>query len=382
MIRLAHLICFAGFFLQCEAQNGVLTCLINPTYRPAENSDITVTCGTNYMYLRVLLCPMYFAGYNESLMALNAKFNIPSCLGVADWTANPPVLNFNFSISQDSLTLCGNTLNITSQLGSGVFSDFSQIQSVNISGLINSWDPSISTITYRQQLMYQFSCMYPLQYVVNNTELSVSGVSVAIKDNNGTFISTLSMGLFTTGNYTTKLHIPSNGLQLKTRIYVQVKATNLTNKFNVLLDRCYATVSPYPTSSTSYDLFIGCTRDVQTRVEKNGVSQEALFSFEAFRFVEHKNLTVSTFYVHCITRLCENSTCASLIPRCARKREIQAPLNASEVATVSSGQIKTRVDNGPVTSQNTSGSIRHEMTFVCLATCLLSFYLLNWLSPW
>ncbi|KAL0174146.1 hypothetical protein M9458_030114, partial [Cirrhinus mrigala] len=116
---------------------------------------------------------MYFGGYNESLMALNAKFNIPACRGVADWTVNPPVLLFNFSISQEALTLCGNNMNITSQVGSGVFSDFSQIQSVNVSGLINSWDPSTTTITYRQQLMYQFSCLYPLQYLVNNTELSV-----------------------------------------------------------------------------------------------------------------------------------------------------------------------------------------------------------------
>lgn len=81
-------------------------------YFISENADITVTCGTNYMYLRVLICPMYFGGYNESLMALNAKFNVPACLGVPDWTANPPVLNFNFSISQDSLALCGNSLNV------------------------------------------------------------------------------------------------------------------------------------------------------------------------------------------------------------------------------------------------------------------------------
>ncbi|XP_016129065.1 zona pellucida-like domain-containing protein 1 [Sinocyclocheilus grahami] len=237
-------------------------------------------------------------------------------------------------------------MNITSQVGSGVFSDFSQIQFVNVSGLINSWDPSTSTITYRQQLMYQFSCLYPLQYLVNNTELSVSGVSLAVKDNNGTFVSTLSMGLYSTADYTTKLQIPGSGLQLKTRIYVQVKATNLTNKFNVLLDRCYATTSPYPTSSTSYDLFIGCNRDAQTKIDWNGISQVALFSFEAFRFVEHKNRSISTFYLHCATRLCENSTCASLLPRCVRKREVQSPVqNSSDVATVSSGPISTRVDN-------------------------------------
>ncbi|XP_065136222.1 zona pellucida-like domain-containing protein 1 [Paramisgurnus dabryanus] len=383
MIKLALLICFAGLFLQCEAQNGWLTCLANPSFRPAENADISVTCGTDYMYLKVLLCPMYFGGYNESLMALNGKFNIPSCLGVADWSANPPVLNFNFSISQESLNLCGNNMNITSQMGTGIFSDFSQVQSVNISGLINSWDPSTSSITYRQQLMYQFSCMYPLQYVVNNTQLSVSGVSLAIKDNNGTFVSTLSMNLFSNVNYTSKLQVPVSGLQLKTRIYVQVKATNLTNKFNVLLDRCYATTSPYPTSSSSYDLFVGCTRDPQTKIDWNGIAQEAHFSFEAFRFVEHKNLSVSTFYLHCITRLCENSTCASLIPKCLRKREIQQPVNASEAATISSGPIMTRSENsGPLTAYEESGSFRHEMTFVGVVTGLFSFYLLDWLSPW
>lgn len=78
----------------------------------SENADITVTCGTNQMFLKVFLCPMYFGGYNESLMALNAKFNIPACRGVADWSANPPVLMFNFSISQDALTLCGNNINV------------------------------------------------------------------------------------------------------------------------------------------------------------------------------------------------------------------------------------------------------------------------------
>lgn len=57
-----------------------------------------------------------------------------------------------------------------------------------------------------------------------------------------------------------------------------------------------------------------CTRDSQTKVEVNGLSQKAQFSFEAFRFVEHKNMTVSTFYLHCTTRLCEVATCQSLLP--------------------------------------------------------------------
>ncbi|XP_039543160.1 zona pellucida-like domain-containing protein 1 isoform X1 [Pimephales promelas] len=387
MIRLLQLLCLAGVLLQCEGQaQGLSACLTNPTYRLAENADMMVTCGTDQMSLRVFLCPMYFGGYNESLMALNAKFNIPACRGVADWSANPPVLMFNFSISQDALTLCGNNMNITSQVGSGLFSEFSQVQNVNISGLINSWDPSVSGITYRQQLMYQFSCLYPLQYLINNTELSVSGVSLAVKDNNGTFISTLSMSLFSTANYTSKLQIPGTGLMLKTRIYVKVKATNLTNKFNVLLDRCYATTNPYPISSTSYDLFVGCTRDPQTVIDLNGISQEGRFSFEAFRFVEHKNQTTSTFYLHCVTRLCENSSCANLLPRCVTKREVRQ-VNPTEnpsndVATVTSGPITTRVDNagGLVPARLTSSASIPQLTYVGIATGLLSFFLLDWFS--
>lgn len=61
-----------------------------------------------------------------------------------------------------------------------------------------------------------------------------------------------------------------------------------------------------------------CRHDGQTVVYLNGVSQEARFSFEAFQFVEHQNKTIfstfSTFYLHCVTRLCENSTCPSMLP--------------------------------------------------------------------
>lgn len=57
-----------------------------------------------------------------------------------------------------------------------------------------------------------------------------------------------------------------------------------------------------------------CNRDPQTKVDLNGEKQEAHFSFEAFRFVQHKNKTVSTFFLHCVTRLCEPSACSKLFP--------------------------------------------------------------------
>lgn len=48
-------------------------------------------------------------------------------------------------------------------------------------------------------------------------------------------------------------------------------------------------------------------------VEINGVSQKALFSFEAFRLVDNEYETVSTFYLLCVTRLCEVSKRRSLL---------------------------------------------------------------------
>ncbi|XP_023824493.1 zona pellucida-like domain-containing protein 1 [Salvelinus sp. IW2-2015] len=332
-----------------QAQNDY--CSTHRTFREPANTDINVYCGTNRMELHILLCPVYFGGYNESLMSLNAQYFKGECRGTPDWTVDPPILKYNFSITEEAVSACNNKIKITQEVGSGLFADFSSVQFVNISGMINSLDPSAGTITYRQEMIYKFSCRYPLQYLVNNTEMTVSGVSLAVKDSNGSFISTLSMTLYSDRFYTTQLKVPEGGLTLKTRIFVEVKATNLTGRFNVLLDRCYATTSPYPVNSTYYDLFVGCNRDGQTVMGVNGQQQEARFSFEAFRFVQHKNRTLSTFYLHCSTRLCERSVCTSLQQNCTdiissrRKREVQ-DTSVTDTATVSSGPIRTQVDNG------------------------------------
>ncbi|TSQ46608.1 Zona pellucida-like domain-containing protein 1 [Bagarius yarrelli] len=197
----ALIVCVITLTVHSEALTGSAACKHHSTFRQAANGDITVTCGTDSIYLSILLCPVYYSGYNESLIALNGKFTIAACYGIVDLKASAPVLRFNFSTSAEEMFLCDNSL--------------------------------------------------------ENRQ------------------------------YTQPLKIPKKGLQLKTRIYVQVKATNLTNR---------------------------CRHDGQTVVYLNGVSQEARFSFEAFRFVEGNNNTFSTFYLHCVTRLCENSTCSSMIP--------------------------------------------------------------------
>ncbi|XP_064412948.1 zona pellucida-like domain-containing protein 1 [Latimeria chalumnae] len=307
-----YFFCFlAALSLLREGQCLNLT-LCASTYREPEYTDILVTCGTQNMELLVYLCPVYYAGYNESLLALNSMFSQPDCMGEIDLSTSTPFLKFTFPINESST--CGSKFVITSGPGSGIFSDFSNIQNVNISGIIKSNDPTVGIVTYNQDLVYLYSCSYPLEYLTNNTKLDVTGVSIAIKDNNGSFISTLSITLYSDSVFSQPLLIPESGIKLKTKIYAEVKATNLTDRFNVLLDRCYASTSSFPTNSTYYDLFVGCYKDQQTTLILNGDDQIARFSFEAFRFTEHKNLHVSTFYLHCITRLCDKSSCNNFKP--------------------------------------------------------------------
>ncbi|XP_037631785.1 zona pellucida-like domain-containing protein 1 [Sebastes umbrosus] len=315
-MRLVILVCQLGLILRIEAQIPS-ACIVSDTNRPPENSDITVTCGTEYIDLSIYLCPVYQASYNESLMVINDQKESPECFGTADLTADPPVLKYRFPLNESSISSCKNDFKITTEIGKGDYADFSNVQFINISGIVNSIDPAKTAITYRAQILYKFSCFYPMHYLLNNTQLGVSGVSLVIRDNNGSFISTLSMMLYQDESHRQLLTIPQTGINLKTKIYVAVTATNLTERFNVLLDRCYASTSPYDTKSEHYDLFIGCERDAQTKVGLNGESQKATFSFEAFRFVVHKNMSVSTFYLHCITRLCQVSECSSLKANCA-----------------------------------------------------------------
>ncbi|XP_045898483.1 zona pellucida-like domain-containing protein 1 [Micropterus dolomieu] len=220
------------------------------------NTDIMVQCGSKSVALHVFLCAIYYNGYNESLLALNSQHRKNHCKGIADWTVDPLVLRFNFSITKAAIVACSTKLTLIQGVGGGLFADFSNIQKVNISGSIHSEDSSTGAITYNPKLMYMFSCDYPLQYLVNQTQMSVSGVNLAVQDNNGSFISTLSMQLYSDNSYSSVLQIPPGGLQLKTRIFAEVKASNLTSRFNVLLDRCYATVLPFPINTTYYDLFI------------------------------------------------------------------------------------------------------------------------------
>lgn len=76
------------------------------------NSDIKVLCGSQTVDLQILLCPIYFNGYNESLLALNSEHSKHQCKGTPDWAVDPPVVKFNFSITEEAITACSSKLTV------------------------------------------------------------------------------------------------------------------------------------------------------------------------------------------------------------------------------------------------------------------------------
>ncbi|KAI7800853.1 zona pellucida-like domain-containing protein 1 [Triplophysa rosa] len=328
-------------------------------YRRPEYTDIAVSCGTESINLAIQVCPVIYTGYNETLLILNQMISDPLCRGTLDATVSPPVVRYSFPVRQADA--CGSVFLTTSARGTGAFSDFSNIQTVNISGVVRSIDPTLGTVTYNAELKYFYSCAYPLEYLINNTQVDVSSSSIAVKDNNGSFISTLSMRLFRDVNYTSPLVMSSLGIELRTRIYVQVIAANLTSQYHVLLDRCYASISALPSNSTFFNLFVPCSRDQLTTMLENGDSQKARFSFPAFRFIEQQNQTISTYYLHCITRLCERATCTQF-KQCRRRRDTQTTTikdGVSDTTLITSGPIKTLAET-PLTSNEALASTQKD----------------------
>ncbi|XP_053545800.1 zona pellucida-like domain-containing protein 1 [Bombina bombina] len=352
------------------------------------DSDIIVTCGPSEISLTINACPVQFASFNPESLALNGQHNQSHCAGALVTSLDPPVMSFTFPLNDTRQNPCGNTIEIINSQGSGLFADYSNVQTVVISGFVDT--PAIAEsgiVSFSTNLNYNFSCHYPLQYFLNNVQLLTSSASVAVNTNNGSFISTLSMRLFLDENFTVPLENNGSTLPLKQKVYVQVIATNLTANFHVHLDQCFATPAPVITTipSEKYSLLTGCNVENKTTIIQNGKSKTATFSFETFRFLAHSTQAKSTIYLHCMTRLCQPDQCVALQQICStskrRKRDVTYIQRATDTVTVSSGPIYTTDDAG-VTSQlsgqsNLSGAKELEGTLTGLIVGLIIAALLG-----
>ncbi|XP_040030074.2 zona pellucida-like domain-containing protein 1 [Gasterosteus aculeatus] len=315
--------------------------------RIPDNSDVTVVCGARTINLEINLCTAQWAGFSITDLALNGNHNASECQGSMDNSVDPPVIRYQLPVNHSQENPCRQSLQIVDEIPdpTGPFSSFLSIQAAIITGFIDTPGSDQGLISYSTDLYYHFSCRYPLEYLINNTQIVASSVSVASSNNSGTFIDTLRMSVYNDSDHAYPLVVPSTGLELRTKIYVEVKAVNLTGNFHVLLDHCFGTPTAYNVSQTEqHNFFTGCSVDPRTSVTSNGLSNVAWFNFEAFRFVQHRSQDVSSIYLHCIMRLCEPTKCQELLSACGKRRKRSvSPFGeeSSESATVTVGPLYT-----------------------------------------
>uniref|UniRef100_A0A3B4GQ35 Si:dkey-103g5.3 n=1 Tax=Pundamilia nyererei TaxID=303518 RepID=A0A3B4GQ35_9CICH len=274
----------------------------------AENSDLMVQCGTSKITLDINLCTVQWAGFNATELALNGQYSNTACQGSVDTSVNPPVVHFQLPVNQSQDNSCRQSLSIY-EPQSYLFLSFLDFI---VTGYINTPRSDQGLISYSTDLYYHFSCRYPLQYLLNNTQITASSVSVATSNNNGTFIDSLKMSVFNDSNYNYPLVVPPTGLELRTKLYVEVKFQFTlgslfcySNSLQYTTEpQCNCTLRYFHVSNKKKTLSTSCNIANRTTVTSNGVSTVARFNFEAFRFVQHHDQAKSSIYVHCITALC------------------------------------------------------------------------------
>uniref|UniRef100_A0A3Q2QCM1 Si:dkey-103g5.3 n=1 Tax=Fundulus heteroclitus TaxID=8078 RepID=A0A3Q2QCM1_FUNHE len=311
-----------------------------------DSSDLTVECGTTMITVEVNLCSAQWAGFNASMLALNGNHDNIACLGTIDESRDPPIVRYHLPVNSSGDNSCRQSLQVRTFLLDHVGSSFSNIQSVIITSYIDTPKSDAGIISYSTDLYYYFSCRYPLEYLINNTKIVASSVSVATTSNNGSFIDMLKMSVFNDTDYRHPLVVPPTGLELRTKVYVEVKAVNLTGNFNVMLDHCFATPSPY-----------NMTQPPKTKRYYNGVSDVARFNFEAFRFVQHRDQEKSSIYLHCIMSLCEPSKCQELL---SLSKEILC--NSDKTCSIAALPLVSSAEAAMFFRLNCRSSLRHTST--------------------
>uniref|UniRef100_A0A4W3K897 Zona pellucida-like domain-containing protein 1 n=1 Tax=Callorhinchus milii TaxID=7868 RepID=A0A4W3K897_CALMI len=387
MERLCVLLLLAIRILSVDAQFNGYNCDANLHSRFPGEKDIIIYCGVQTITVKINFCPVLFSGYSETDLALNGRHGDAHCRGFINNSTFPTVVIF--TINLNTLEVCGNNLVVTSAQGINALGNLSMVQFGNISGYIDTPDPP-TIISYLPGLLYKYSCSYPLEYLINNTQLASSSAAISVKDGNGTFISTLNLLLYNDSAYNLPLVIPSLGLPLKTKVYAAVKATNLDGRWHVLMDYCYTTPSGNPNDEHRYDLFFSCDKDPQTTIIENGRSQMGRFSFEVFRFVKHKNQKMSPVFLHCVTKLCKSDDCPFLTPICYKRKRrdlLEAttliPRTSTGNAVITAGPIITRSESGKNCNMNMSTLPMNSVTSalisgtVILGIMSISFFIIS-----
>ncbi|KAK1786511.1 hypothetical protein P4O66_017644, partial [Electrophorus voltai] len=130
-----------------------------------DNNDLMADCRVNTIALQVNLCTALWAGFDPANLALNSQHNNRLFQGIIDTSVDPLV--YPLPTSSQSLQVVNEVPS-----SSGPFSQFSSVQSVVITGDVDTPSSSVGIISCSTDLYYHFSCLYPLEYLISNTRIA------------------------------------------------------------------------------------------------------------------------------------------------------------------------------------------------------------------
>ncbi|XP_041434880.1 pancreatic secretory granule membrane major glycoprotein GP2 isoform X1 [Xenopus laevis] len=220
--------------------------------------------------------------------------------------------------------------------------------------------PDASQVIYKEEIYVNVECNYPLEMTASlETVLTpdLSGINVDIEGNGKIAVG---MALYKDSGYSTPYEEAVVKISTKSRLYVGVFIKENQPLFHIVLKNCFATPTNNMYHPTKYFIIEnGCpnANDGTISVASNGISSEAQFSLQMFRFMGE----FTTAFLHCEVYLCEKTLlCSPTCPRSGLRSEtVKVP-----------GLLRV----GPIVRQENNSGAGTCLDKLTSAAFLLTFY--------
>ncbi|XP_053316661.1 alpha-tectorin-like [Spea bombifrons] len=317
-----------------------LVCWTSAYNDVGEEINETVICTKDL--IEVEIPSVFFLTKIPPILITDLHLNDPECRGreIED--------SYVFSI-QTNFTECGT---ITA-------SDDSHIV------FFNTIHSNSSDVVTRSYINITFACRYPINYMVRQpngeSRISVDIRTITLSTEDGNF--SVSMMLYKDKGFQDMwTTVPS--LKLEDNIFVRVHM--IPGHLIIRLEKCWATPTNDPSHPVQYTFIQdSCSHvflDETLSIIMNGVSAEAMFRIQMFKFV---GLAYNNVFLHCTVQICHNTENICK-PNCTTHRRInrnRRDLPAAHTVTYGPIELKISDDGGPETG---------KMKFVSVETLIIT----------
>ncbi|KAM9316765.1 uromodulin-like [Gastrophryne carolinensis] len=312
----------------------------------SEEINQTVICTKDL--IEVEIPSSFFLTKNPPIFISDLHLNDPECRGreVDD--------SYVFSI-QTNFTDCGTIM----------ASDDSHIV------FINTIHSNSSDVVTRSYINITFACRYPVNYMVQQpngeSRISVDIRTIKLSTEDGNF--SVSMMLYKDEAFQDMwTTVPS--LKLEDNIFVRVYM--IPGHLIIRLEKCWATPTNEPSHPVQYTFIQdSCSHvflDETLSIIMNGVSAEAMFRIQMFKFV---GLAYNNVFLHCSVQICHNTETICK-PNCTNHRRVfRNKRELPEPHTVTYGPIQLNINDGAVDSARGKFISVETMILICVLAVVL-----------